>query len=112
MALNQGLDPGGDDVIATASVRKNAKLVVQLWRTVHAHGDSNAVYRKKLDNCGCQQRCVGGETEIDGTPLLRGALGRIGHHVLEQREVHERFAAEECDVNGLAARGLLQKEID
>src|SRR5262249_38608663 len=34
------------------------------------------------------------------------------HHLLEQRKIHERLAAEEGDVNGAAARGLIEQEID
>ncbi len=39
------------------------------------------------------------------------SLIRIVHHLLEQREIHQRLAAEEGDVNGTAARRLLQQKI-
>ena len=108
---DQRAHPGLDDVVAALAVGEHAQLVVQFRRAVHADRHADAVLGKKLDDRRRQQRGVGGEAEIDEAALRGGLLGGVSHHLLQQREIHQRFAAEECDVDRLATGRLRQQKI-
>ena len=71
------------------------------------------ILRQELDDRGREQRGVGGQAEIDRDVLRSAALARgVIHHLLQQREVHQRFAAEEGDVDALSALRLGEQVVD
>ena len=111
MVFNQRPHPRLDDVVAAFAVGEDAQLIVHLLRAVHADRDADVVLREKLDDGGRQQRGVGGQAEVDVAALLFGLLIGVGDHLLQQREIHQRFAAEERDVNGPPVGRLFQQEI-
>jgi len=111
VALDEGADAGLDDVVAAAAVGEDAELVVHFLGAIHADGDADVVLGEEPDDVGREQGGVGGEAEIDGAALRGGLLVGVGHHLLEQREVHEGLAAEESDVDGAAAGGLFEQKI-
>ena len=59
---------------------------------------------------GREQRGVGGQAEIDVPSLPRGPLVGVGDHLLQQRKIHQRLAAEKRDVNRRAARPIAPAE--
>ena len=84
---------------------------MHLLGAIHTDGDADAVRRQKLNDGGCQQRGVGGQAEIDMPSVIGCLLAGVCHHLLEQRKVHQRLAAEEGHVNRTAAGRLLQQKI-
>ena len=65
-----------------------------------------------LDERRRQQRRVRGHREIHVLPGTgRGRFG-VGHHLLDQRHVGERLAAEEDDVDAIARRACLEQQVD
>ena len=52
---------GLDDVVAAAAVGEDAKLVLHLFRPVHAHRHADGILRQVLDDGGREQRRVAEE---------------------------------------------------
>ena len=108
----QRLDLRRGDVVAALAVAEDAELVLDLLRAVDRDGHADALVGEEVDDVGLQQRGVGGQAEVDQLALLGGGAPRVADGALEHLEVHQRLAAEEGDVRGLADAGFLQREID
>ncbi len=111
MTCDQRLDSRRDDVIASLAVREDPQFVVQVGRAIHADRHADLVLGEKLDDGGRQKGGVGGQAEVHALAVRRRLFVGISHHLLQQREVHERLATEESDTDGRPAVRRLQQEI-
>src|SRR5438093_11504609 len=108
MILNQGPHSRLDDIVAAAPIGEDSELIVQVRRPIHADRNANAIFGKKLNSGGRQQCGIRGHAEVDGTALSRSAISGVGHYLLEEREIHQRFAPKESDVHAASSSRLVQ----
>ena len=100
------------DFVAAAAVGEDAELVVHFLGAVDAYGDADAIVGQEIDDLRSEQRGVGSQAEVDLHAFARGLFGGIVDDVAKQREIHQRFAAEEGDVDRFAAFGLREEIVD
>jgi hypothetical protein len=85
---------------------------VELGRTVHAHGQTEAVRVEPVDLRIVEQGRVRGQAEVDLSPLFRGAALGVLDDLADQRQLRQRLAAEEDDVDALPPAALVEQELE
>ena len=112
MPGQQRLDLRRRHGVTAGAVVEDAELVLHLLRTVDRDGDADPLFSEELDHVRPQQRRVGRQAEVDLLAGFGGAPARVGDRRLEDREIHQRLAAEERDVRVRVVARFAQRELD
>ncbi|KAF1855016.1 hypothetical protein Lal_00008416 [Lupinus albus] len=98
-------------VVGALPAHGDAVAVVHRLRPVDADGEAEAMGVEPVDDLLGEQRGVGGHDELHRLADLRETPLAVAHHVLDQRAVGERFAAEEHHAVAGLVGGLAQQHL-
>src|SRR2546423_12634502 len=95
----------------TPAAFERALRIIQLFRSIDAHGDLEIFFGEKLDIVFGEKRCVRSDRETDGSAAGLCALACIGNDVTHQSPMQERLASHESEKEVGAGRGLRNQAI-
>ena len=101
-----------DDVIAAVAVDGFSQAVMHLFSAVEAEHDIVALLVGKVDHLVIEQNAVGGQRKAEVLALLLLDASAIGNSLLDDVKVHQRFSAEEVDLQISSRARVLDQEVD